>query len=77
MATSPTHRLRNKPEYTALSYVCGREATDDPFISLNDIRIQIRRSLFDAIKELMHDTQELMLWTDQICNNLADAKEKQ
>jgi hypothetical protein len=72
-----THRLRDKPEYTALSYVCGYEATDDPFISFNDIHIQIRKSLFEAIKELMHDRQELTLWTDQICIDQADAKEKQ
>ena len=70
-------RLQDEVEYTALSYVWGQKCADDPYLSVNDGSIQIRRSLFEAITELTSGVQELALWVDQICINQNDDNEKQ
>ncbi|TXC00850.1 hypothetical protein FocTR4_00007940 [Fusarium oxysporum f. sp. cubense] len=67
---------RAESEYYALSYEWGDESKNDPFIKVNDGEVQIRKNLFDALKNIRKATEDLQLWVDAICINQSDVQEK-
>ncbi|KAE9367289.1 HET-domain-containing protein [Stipitochalara longipes BDJ] len=67
-------KLRNKPQYEALSYEWGKK--DTKIIMLGGKKIQIRENLFDALVCLRYETECRVLWIDALCINQADIKER-
>ncbi|KAF5979455.1 heterokaryon incompatibility 6 OR allele [Fusarium coicis] len=43
---------REGAKYNALSYEWGKASKDDPVITVNDLKVQIRRNLYDALRKL-------------------------
>jgi hypothetical protein len=66
--------LHDRPKYTALSYVWG-DASDTLPILLGGHRIQITRSLSEALHQLVLDPTIGQLWVDAICINQQDDQE--
>ncbi|EWZ36467.1 hypothetical protein FOCG_03645 [Fusarium oxysporum f. sp. radicis-lycopersici 26381] len=67
---------RDDAEYHALSYEWGDESKNDPFITVNDCKVQIRTNLFDALKTIRQPTENLQLWVDAVCINQSDVWDK-
>ncbi|KAF5579833.1 heterokaryon incompatibility het-6 [Fusarium pseudocircinatum] len=63
-------------EYHALSYEWGEASNDDPSITVNGHKVQIRRNLFDALRSIRKPTEDQKLWVDAICINQSDVDEK-
>ncbi|KAI7769715.1 hypothetical protein LZL87_003205 [Fusarium oxysporum] len=67
---------RDGAKYHALSYEWGEESKDEPDITVNDRKVQIRRNLFNALRSIRKPTEDLQLWVDAICINQSDVEEK-
>jgi hypothetical protein len=70
-------RLDERPDYVALSYVWGKESSDDPMLRVNGHLLQIRASLGEALQELTTRGNPIRLWVDQICINQNNETEKE
>jgi hypothetical protein len=62
-----TTRLDESPDYVALSYVWGKQSSNDPMLRLNAQSLQIRASLWQALHEMTTCVNTIVLWADQIC----------
>ncbi|KAH7136288.1 heterokaryon incompatibility protein-domain-containing protein [Dactylonectria macrodidyma] len=60
-------RLEDTPEYSALSYVWGGASPSDPMLQVNCSQLKIRRSLFQALEQILSHVTTMVLWIDQIC----------
>lgn len=69
-------RLRDKPEFSALSYVCGETSPEDPSLTVNGQPYKVTRSLHAAISYLASSENDSDLWIDQISINQKDEAEK-
>jgi hypothetical protein len=72
-----TIRLDERPDYVALSYVWGKESSDDPMLRVNGHLLQIRASLGEALQELTTRGNPIRLWVDQICIDQNNETEKE
>ncbi|KAE9379676.1 HET-domain-containing protein [Stipitochalara longipes BDJ] len=61
--------------YTALSYVWGNP-NNNKIIWVNRTPFSITVNLYSALRDLRHKSSALQLWTDAICINQRDDKEK-
>lgn len=61
--------------YIAISYVWG-DPNDTRIIHVDDIPVSITINLFSALRDLRHETRDLMIWADAICINQHDDEEK-
>lgn len=62
-------------KYVALSYAWGRD-TDTRAIGIGDSVLNVSVNLEEALRELRHEKEDMMLWVDQICINQQDEEEK-
>ncbi|GAB7336113.1 hypothetical protein MBLNU13_g08908t1 [Cladosporium sp. NU13] len=69
-------RLRDKPVYSALSYVWGKSSADDPELVVNGQPYKVTRSLHAAVSYLASSEKDSNLWIDQISINQEDDAEK-
>jgi hypothetical protein len=69
-------RLRDRPAYSALSYVWGEASHDDPELVVNGQPYKVTRSLHAAISYLASSEKDSKLWIDQISINQEDDPEK-
>lgn len=69
-------RLRDRPIYSALSYVWGESSADDPELVVNGQPYKVTRSLYAAIGYLASSEKASKLWIDQISINQEDDAEK-
>ncbi|KAH6881168.1 heterokaryon incompatibility protein-domain-containing protein [Thelonectria olida] len=60
-------KLDDQPNYSALSYVWGDASPNDPVLQVDSHLLRIRRSLFQALEELVSDVTMMVIWIDQIC----------
>ncbi|KAH6985548.1 heterokaryon incompatibility protein-domain-containing protein [Ilyonectria destructans] len=60
-------RLDDAPEYSALSYVWGDASPSDPMLQVNNSQLRIRKSLFQALEQLLSHVTAMVVWIDQIC----------
>jgi hypothetical protein len=67
--------LNDRPEYQTVSYVWG-DATRTRSISIDGVECDILESLFAALSHIRLLDDEVVLWTDALCINQADAIEK-
>ncbi|PNP78651.1 hypothetical protein FNYG_07997 [Fusarium nygamai] len=67
---------RDGAEYHALSYEWREPSNDDPSITVNGHKVQIRRNLFDALRSIRKPTEDQKLWVDAICIDQSDVDEK-
>jgi hypothetical protein len=59
--------LHDPPPYAAVSYVWGNQF-EAYSIALNDgAPLRIGRNLHNALRDLRHPSQKVVLWTDAIC----------
>ena len=75
---SLTHIATNKgskPFYKALSYTWGSPESPKTII-LNDVRVQVRENLWQALYHLRFEDQELTIWIDALCINQNDLQER-
>ncbi len=61
--------------YTSLSYAWGHNNDYRP-IGLGDSTLNVSVNLEEALRELRHESKDVMLWVDQICINQGDEEEK-
>lgn len=66
---------RLKGKYAAISYVWG-DPNNTTTIICNGCRVQITKSLADALRQFRHPRTIRRLWADAICINQADFQEK-
>jgi hypothetical protein len=69
-------RLRDRPTYSALSYVWGESSADDPELVVNGQPYKVTRSLHAAIGYLASSEKDSKLWIDQISINQEDDAER-
>jgi hypothetical protein len=69
--------LDQRPDYIALSYVWGKESSNDPILHVDGYPLQIRASLWQALQELTTHVNTIRLWVDQICIDQKNETEKQ
>lgn len=69
-------RLRDRPVYSALSYVWGEASPDNPELVVNSQPYKVTRSLHAAISYLASSENVSDLWIDQISINQEDDAEK-
>ena len=69
-------RLHDRLDYVALSYVWGEKSSDDPTLLLNGHPLQIRASLWQALKELVTRVNTVRFWIDQVCIDQENKTEK-
>lgn len=67
--------LDDSPSYEALSYTWGN-ADYTKSIRLEGHSVLIRTNLADALMSLRHPTQSRILWTDALCINQQDVRER-
>ncbi|KAF5564862.1 heterokaryon incompatibility 6 OR allele [Fusarium napiforme] len=67
---------REGAKYHALSYEWGKASKDDPVITVNDRKVQIRRNLYDALRSIRNSMGNQRLWIDAICINQSNVEEK-
>ncbi|KAG5811351.1 hypothetical protein H9Q74_006055 [Fusarium xylarioides] len=67
---------RDGAKYHALSYEWREASNDDPNITVNGHKVQIRRNLFDALRSIRKPTEDQKLWVDAICINQSNVDEK-
>lgn len=67
--------IKPRPRYKALSYVRG-DPKDVSTILCNGKEISITRSLFLALHQLRQDSQQYVIWIDQLCINQSDLDER-
>ena len=60
--------IKPRPRYKALSYVWG-DPKDVSTILRNGEEISITRSLSLALHQLRQDSQQYVIWIDQLCIN--------
>ena len=65
------HSFVGKTPYVALSYVWGDENDRRPIFVNGDL-VHIGTNLEEALRELRHDTEDVILWADQLCINQDD-----
>jgi hypothetical protein len=70
-------RLHERPDYVALSYVWGKKTSDDPTLLLNGHPLQIRASLWQALKELVTRVNTVRFWIDQVCIDQGNETERE
>ncbi|KAK4161582.1 heterokaryon incompatibility protein-domain-containing protein, partial [Cladorrhinum sp. PSN259] len=61
--------------YSALSYTWGTRATER-WIRLNGIPFMVQPSLFEALKGIRKEDEQIQIWADGICINQSDTKER-
>jgi hypothetical protein len=67
--------LANKPEYTALSYVCG-DGNETLPIECNGNTLSVMTNLHTALTELYATKRHDVLWIDALCINQSGLQEK-
>ncbi|KAF2818324.1 HET-domain-containing protein [Ophiobolus disseminans] len=67
--------LASAPSYEALSYRWGKK--DDRYLRCGGESLSIRRNLEDVLKRLRNTHTQRVIWTDAICINQEDPKEKE
>ncbi|RMY71330.1 hypothetical protein D0864_10672 [Hortaea werneckii] len=67
--------LAEKPVYTAISYVWGKDEDPEGFI-LDDVRKPTKSSLQAALRGLRSPDTVIAVWADGICINQGDKAEK-
>lgn len=71
--------LSVRPSYEAISYAWGSRADNAVVIICKggiDYKVEIPKSLHEALKRLRHHSESRLIWADAICINQADDKEK-
>lgn len=69
-----TANIESTPSYEALSYTWhGRQ---DRFLCCSGRSLSIRRNLYNALRQLQLPNRHRSIWTDAICINQKDEKEK-
>ncbi|VUC31337.1 unnamed protein product [Clonostachys rosea] len=63
------------PEYVALSYTWGSEASSRP-LTINDKECRVSPTVDQALREICRQGAASYLWVDQICINQHDNEEK-
>ncbi len=71
-----TVNLDSKPEYTALSYVWGKDQTITHPILLDGLEFQATKNLVDALTHILTDDRPITLWVDAVCINQRDVAER-
>ena len=61
--------------YTALSYTWG-DPTRKAALHLNDMFVEVRENLSEALEHLEQDSSSIRIWADAICINQEDTLEK-
>jgi hypothetical protein len=69
------HSLQSPPPYETTSYAWG-DAYDTNQIAVNDVEVTIPNSLWLCLRHLRDQSAELALWTDAICIDQSNFKEK-
>jgi hypothetical protein len=64
------------PDYEALSYVWGPEDDFGHQVTVNDVRVNVRVNLWDALRTLRLAESVRVLWIDALCINQDDVNEK-
>jgi hypothetical protein len=67
--------LASAPSYEALSYRWGKR--DDRYLRCGGKSLSIRRNLEDVLKRLRNTHTQRVIWTDAICINQENPKEKE
>ncbi|KAL2817710.1 heterokaryon incompatibility protein-domain-containing protein [Aspergillus cavernicola] len=62
--------------YDALSYLCGSFTKPEDTIQLKGETFRVTRNLAEALRNLRHRNQEIILWVDALCINPADDNER-
>ncbi|CAG9984022.1 unnamed protein product [Clonostachys byssicola] len=70
-----TFTRRTCPDYVALSYTWGSEASTRP-ITINDKACRVSPTVDQALREICRRGDVSYLWVDQICINQRDNEEK-
>ncbi|OSS52841.1 hypothetical protein B5807_02331 [Epicoccum nigrum] len=69
------HSLQSPPSYETISYAWG-DAHDTNRICISDVEVTIPNSLWLCLRHLRDKSAELALWTDAICIDQSNPKEK-
>lgn len=69
-------RLRDNPDYVAISYTWGSARPTKSITLADHVHIHISESLFEGLVEVSKDSTRKYLWVDQICINQKDENEK-
>ena len=67
--------LDTRPDYIAVSYVCG-DPTTSSFLRVNEQILQITNNLEMALRHLQDILKSSRLWIDAVCISQSDAVEK-
>ena len=68
--------LDNVPEYTAISYVWGDPLLKRQTVSCGGRRLDVTKTLYDALVKLRDVQRPRLLWADRICINQQDVTER-
>jgi hypothetical protein len=68
--------LDDRPNFTALSYVCGTDAGESPTVLCDGVSIKIYRNGYSALWHLRRKLGRLTIWVDCISINATDSREK-
>lgn len=70
-----TSSLNDPPQYQALSYTWGN-AKETVSINVDLRQTEVTRNLCQALIDIRHENEDVILWADAICINQTDDNEK-
>lgn len=68
--------LDKKPNFYALSYVCGAPATGEHLVACGETSIAVTENCYLALKHLYLKLGRLTIWVDAVCIDQRDQLEK-
>jgi hypothetical protein len=69
--------LKDKPEYSAMSYVWGRKAPSPKYVFCNGVALAVTDNCFAGLQNLRSRLDSYVIWINALCINQEDDHDKE